>query len=158
MPYGLTAKQEAFCKNVVSGMKLVDAYIQAYNTKNVARQSINVRASGLMRNAKVLDRLKELRAPALAAEHITAESHVAELRRLRDLALDAGKHEAAIRAEELRGKVAGLYITKVESGAPGAFQALDAQAKITAIEAIKAELDRRAALTHDTNVTDVEPK
>lgn len=152
----LTAKQEAFCQNVVAGKKMVDAYIEAYDCRNVARQSVNVRASGLLRNKKVVDRIAELRAPAVAVAALTAESHMAELKRLRDLALDAGKHSEAIRAEELRGKVAGLYITKVETGDPGAFQALDAQAKLTALEAIKLELDRRATLQLD--VTDVVAK
>lgn len=152
----LTAKQEAFAQEVASGKTMSDAYRATYNAKNMTKVSVNVRASELMRNSMVADRVKELRAPAVAAAALTAESHMAELKRLRDLALTAGKHGEAIRAEELRGKVAGLYVVRVEAGDPGAFAALDAQAKLNALEAIKLELDRRATLQLD--VTDVEPK
>ena len=155
---GLTDRQRKFAEGIVAGKRMAEAYKEAYNCENMSTPTVSRAAVTLMKNSKVVALIEEMRRPIVIAEHLTAEGHMLELRRLRDLALDAGKHEAAIRAEELRGKVAGLYITKVESGAPGAFQALDAQAKMTAIEAIKAELDRRAALTHDTNVTDVTPK
>lgn len=152
----LTDKQEAFCQAVAGGQNMSAAYRTAYNAQNMTSKTVNCRASDLMRKSEIAERVKELRAPAVAAAALTAEAHMAELKRLRDLALDAGKHSEAIRAEELRGKVAGHYVVRVENGDPGAFAALDAQAKLTALEAIKLELDRRAARQLD--VTDVVAK
>jgi hypothetical protein len=152
----LTDKQEAFCQAIAAGKNMSDAYRTAYDCKNMTKVSVNVKASQMMARDSIGLRVKELRAPAVAAAALTAETHMAELKRLRDLALDAGKHSEAIRAEELRGKVAGLYVVRVEAGDPGAFQALDAQSKMSALEAIKLELDRRATL--QLEVTDVTPK
>ena len=152
----LTKKQEEFCQAIVRGLTMSAAYREAYDTKNMATNTVNRSAWELMNNQKVTARIEELRAPGIVQAGLTAEAHMLELKRLRDIALSAGKPEAAIRAEELRGKVAGLYITKIETGDPGAFQALDAQAKLSALEAIKLELDRRATLQLD--VTDVEAK
>lgn len=153
---GITSKQVTFAEGIVSGLKMADAYKIAYDCKNMSAASVNRSAVGLMKNRKVVSRIEELRKPAVTAAALTAESHLAELRRLRDLALDAGKHEAAIRAEELRGKVAGLYVTRLEAGAPGSFAALSAEQKATAISAIKQLLDQRSKGADE--VTDVEAK
>lgn len=152
----LTDKQEAFCQAVAGGQNMSAAYRTAYNAQNMTSKTVNCKASQLMGREEIGERVKELRAPAVAAAALTAEAHMAELKRLRDLALDAGKHSEAIRAEELRGKVAGLYITKVETGTVGEFATFDAQSKLSALEAIKLELDRRATL--QLEVTDVVEK
>ena len=153
---GLTSKQRSFAEAVASGLRMTEAYRKVYDVKNMTDVTINRAAVDVMKNSKVAALVQELRAPAAAAAAITAESHLAELRRLRDLALDAGKHEAAIRAEELRGKVAGLYVTRLEAGAPGSFAALSAEQKATAISAIKQLLDQRTKASDE--VTDVEAK
>lgn len=156
----LTHKQEMFCQEIVSGKNMSDAYRAVYNTGNMTKPSVNAKAYELMQNVHITARISDIRRPALVSAALTAESHMLELKRLRDLALDAGKHSEAIRAEELRGKVAGLYITKVETGDAGAFAALDANAKVSALNALKAELDRRGReqLGMSGEVTDVEVK
>jgi hypothetical protein len=45
-------------------------------------------------------------------------AHMRELERLREKALDAGNFGAAVKCEELRGKVAGLYIERHENVTP----------------------------------------
>jgi nitrous oxidase accessory protein NosD len=112
-----------------------------------------------MRNPKITSRITAIRTPSLVVAALTLEGHLSELNRLKNIALDANKPEAAIRAEELRGKAAGLYITKVETGAVGEFAALGAMRKQDAISAIQSELDRRARLTNGAaGVQDVEVK
>tara|TARA_R100000008_G_scaffold80273_1_gene62561 strand:- start:1 stop:582 length:582 start_codon:yes stop_codon:yes gene_type:complete len=70
------------------------------------------RASELMANTEVRDeiyrRLEEIREKWL----ITKDKHYQELGELRDMAKETKNVNAAVRAEELRGKVAGLYIDR----------------------------------------------
>ena len=47
-------------------------------------------------------------------QNVSMESHLTELSRLRDEALDSGQISSAISAEISRGKAAGLYIDKKE--------------------------------------------
>ena len=47
-------------------------------------------------------------------QNVSMESHLTELSRLRDEAVDSGQISSAISAEISRGKVAGLYIEKKE--------------------------------------------
>jgi hypothetical protein len=45
---------------------------------------------------------------------LTVENHLIRLAELRDQAFATGNYSAAIRAEELRGKVAGFYTDRIE--------------------------------------------
>lgn len=57
----LTAKQEAFCQGIADGLGQADAYRGAYNAGGMKDNVIYARASELMKNGKVTDRIKELR-------------------------------------------------------------------------------------------------
>jgi phage terminase small subunit len=61
---GLTARQEAFCQNILQGMTQVDAYIAAGYSDNQDRNSQYINASQLANDAKVVLRLTELKALA----------------------------------------------------------------------------------------------
>lgn len=57
----LTAKQEAFVDGIMQGKTQYESYITAYpNAKKWQRQSIDIAASQLMDNNKIIIRLKEL--------------------------------------------------------------------------------------------------
>jgi hypothetical protein len=155
----LTQKQEDFCHAIVAGKNMSEAYRSVYNTKNMTAPSVHQCAHELMNNPKVTSRIEAIRRPAAIGANLTLEGHLSELNRLKNIALDANKPEAAIRAEELRGKASGLYVTKVETGNPGEFAALNAMRKQDAIAAIQNELDRRARLANGSSaIDDVEPK
>lgn len=63
MPHvNLTAKQEAFCQGIADGLGQADAYRAAYNAEGMKDNVIYAKASELMKNGKVRDRVKELRA------------------------------------------------------------------------------------------------
>lgn len=49
----LTPQQEKFCKAVVSGLSLSDAYRKAYKAENMKAATINRRASELMSDGKI---------------------------------------------------------------------------------------------------------
>ncbi len=111
----LTPKQEKFAQCVASGMTQADAYRESFNVReNTKNESIQVNASKLMSDAKVAQRVQELRAPIIQKAQITLESHLEELATLRELAKDGNQLSAAISAEIARGKAAGVHIEKTE--------------------------------------------
>ena len=111
----LTPQQEKFARLVAEGKNQSKAYVLAYpKAKGWKPTSIAVAGSKLMALDNVSQTIAELRAEASKKTVITLESHLAELERLRDLALENGKFEAAINAEVHRGKAKGLYVSKTE--------------------------------------------
>lgn len=57
----LTAKQEAFCQGIADGLGQADSYRAAYAGNNMADSSIYPLTSRMMKNAKILARIDELR-------------------------------------------------------------------------------------------------
>lgn len=119
----LTPKREKFAQCVASGMDQSAAYRQAFNVRAGSKpSSINVNASKMMSDAKVRQRVEELRAPIAEAAQITLESHLADLMTLRNLAAKEKQMSAAISAEIARGKAAGVVAPekREHTGAGGA--------------------------------------
>lgn len=106
---GLTPKREKFAQGVAAGMNQSDAYRAAFDVRpGSLPSSINVNASKLMSDAKVAQRVAELRQPIVEKVGITLESHLADLKSLRNLAAKAEQYSAAIAAEIARAKHAGI--------------------------------------------------
>ena len=62
MPHvNLTAKQEAFCQGIADGLGQADSYRAAYDAEDMKENSVYVNASKLMKNAKVMQRIAELK-------------------------------------------------------------------------------------------------
>jgi hypothetical protein len=57
----LTAKQEAFAQGIADGLGQADAYRMAYDAEGMKENSVYVNASKLMKNAKVTQRVSDLR-------------------------------------------------------------------------------------------------
>ena len=57
----LTAKQEAFAQGIADGLGQADAYRMAYDAEGMKETSVYVNASKLMKNAKVTQRVSDLR-------------------------------------------------------------------------------------------------
>jgi phage terminase small subunit len=108
----LTAKQEKFCQCIVSGMTQADAYREAYGQKRLSQKVLWIRASEVAANSKVLVRIAELRKPVAEKAQITLASHLEDLARLRNLAVQKDQIAAAITAEIARGKAAGVHVEK----------------------------------------------
>jgi phage terminase small subunit len=112
----LTPQQEKFAQSVASGMSQSDAYRAAYKVKPTTKPNvINVSASKLMADPNISLRVEELRAPVVKAAQITLESHLNDLKGLRNMATKAEHFSAAISAEVARGKASGLYVEIVKS-------------------------------------------
>jgi len=114
----LTPKQERFCHEYLALGNASAAYRAAYSTANMKEETVWRNAKTLMDNSKVSTRINELKAPAIEKAELTVEKHLIELAELRDTAKAAGQITAAIRAEELRGKVAGFYTDPLELDSP----------------------------------------
>ena len=116
VPKRLTEMQMRFAEFVVFGgaegpMTQGEAAIAAGYSPQRARQEgselLNPRLSPLV--VQYVGRLKEER---LRKFEVSYEGHVAELARLREMALKKGSFSSAVNAETNRGKAAGLYIDR----------------------------------------------
>jgi phage terminase small subunit len=111
----LTSKQENFCHAFIELGNASDAYRAAYDAEEMLPNTVNRKAHDLIKNGKIAARIEELRAPVIERVRITLESHLDELERLKEIALQKDNINAALTAEMGRAKAAGLYVTKVES-------------------------------------------
>lgn len=110
----LTQKQENFCLAYIESGNASEAYRSAYKAERMKSATINRKAAELMDNGKITARLEQLRAPVRERAQITLESHLERLNHLSLMAEQAEQYSAAIKAEESRGKVAGLYVEKID--------------------------------------------
>ena len=116
VPKRLTEMQMRFSEFVVFGgvdgpMTQAEAAIAAGYSANRARQEgselLNPRLSPL-----VVQHVGKLKEERLRKFEVSYEGHVAELARIKELALKKGSFSSAVNAETNRGKAAGLYIDR----------------------------------------------
>ncbi len=110
----LTPKQENFCLAYLETGNASEAYRQSYDAENMKPESINRKAKALLDDGKIAARIAELRQPVIEKAQITLETHLADLKALRDKADAAEKFGPAIQAEIARGKASGLYVDNVD--------------------------------------------
>lgn len=110
----LTSKQEKFCQGIVSGLNQSDAYRAAYSCENMLDSTINNNAYMLMNDSDIKERIEQLRMPIAERVGRTLEQHIERLMKLGEHGESLDKVEAAIKAEELIGKVLGFYVSKTE--------------------------------------------
>lgn len=102
------ARHERFAQALAKGKCQAEAYAEA----GYAPSEPN--ASRLTRNDKVQSRLMELQERAATKAVLTLETHLSDLKDLRDQAKDARQFAAAISAEIARGKASGVHVEKSE--------------------------------------------
>ena len=116
VPKRLTEMQKRFAEFIVFGgnegpMTQSEAAIAAGYAKSSARVEgsslLNPRLSPLV--VQYVGRLKEER---LEKHKVTYDTHVAELARIKEMALKKNSFSAAVNAETNRGKAGGLYIER----------------------------------------------
>ena len=101
----LTAKQEAFAKQVAKGAILSDAYRECYSAEGMRNATIWSEACKLAQNPKVATRVKAIQAENEASQR-TRDQRLREhvLKRLMEEADRAETDGARVRALELLGK------------------------------------------------------
>lgn len=109
----LTPKQEAFVQNIIQGMSQADAYRSAYSCKNMTDNSIYVNASKLVADAKVAQRLKELREQLAKPSIMSAQERLEWLTEL--IKSDEESTSDKLRAADIMNKMQGEYIQKIET-------------------------------------------
>jgi phage terminase small subunit len=129
----LTAKQEAFCQAVVSGMSQADAYRKAYDAERMKAETIQNKAHILMKNGEVRARVEAIRAPVVerAIEKAAVDKAwvMSKLVKVVDMGMQAepvydndgaasGEYKqnlaAANKALELIGKELAMFIDRSE--------------------------------------------
>jgi len=118
VPSRLTEMQMKFCEILVYGGKEgpvtgTEAAIQAGYSVDRARFTASELQS-YKKYPKVVAYLTELRRDKLSKFEVNYENHVARLGNLGIKSEKKGNMQAAIRAEELRGKASDLYINRTE--------------------------------------------
>ncbi|HEY6022066.1 MAG TPA: hypothetical protein VIY48_20015 [Candidatus Paceibacterota bacterium] len=109
----LTVKQENYIKGLLEGKTKRQAYIEAYDASGMSDGAIAVESSRLSRNSKIALYLRTLQRIGLEESQVTRENHLAEMARLRELAVENQQISAGVQAEHYRGRVAGLYNDKL---------------------------------------------
>lgn len=120
----LTAKQEKFCQNIAKGMNQSEAYRNAFNISKAKQESVHTLASRLLKKVEVKSRLSELKQQTTEEIKYTVEDSFRKLSEIQVLALKNKKLSDAIKAEELKGKLKGLYVEKKEIFGDVAFEPL----------------------------------
>lgn len=109
----LTEKQQKFVEGLLAGKSGADAYRAAYDCSDMLSSTVIASASRLRANPNIGAWLSAARIAGLGSASVTYESHLRELERLKELALNAGNLGAAVQAEQIRGKVAGHHVEQV---------------------------------------------
>ena len=102
-------RHERFAQLLTHGMSADEAHTKAGYRPDRGN------AVRLTTNDSIGERVVELQAVAAERTVITLESHLRDLKHLRDKACAAGRYSAAISAEIARGRVAGLYVERIEA-------------------------------------------
>lgn len=110
----LTAKREAFCQAIVSGMSQADAYRSAYNAGNMKAETIQSKASILMAVGMVRARVEELRRPVVEKLQYDLESAMVEAAEAFEVSRAKENGGAMVAAVTLRAKLNGLLIDRKE--------------------------------------------
>lgn len=119
MPRLDNVKWEAFCMNISKGINATDAYRQAgYKVKN--DNSAAASASALLRNPKIVARLKELgdakeKAGIADADEQKAFATAVVRGEMTDRDGKPVPMSVRLKAMELLGKMQGLYVNHVET-------------------------------------------
>jgi len=116
VPKRLTEMQQRFAEFLVFGgpdgpvTQGEAAKLAGYSEKRCRQEGSELTNPKL--NPLVAKYLGELREERLKKHEVTHATHVAELARIKELALKKNSFSAAVNAETNRGKAAGLYIDR----------------------------------------------
>lgn len=134
----LTDQQMNFVRGILEGLTGADAYRRAYDCSSMQQNTIWAAASRLRNDREVDAWLYAARQAHLGSQVVTKENHLAELERLKAIAVRTGNVGAAVQAEQLRGKVQGHYIERFEIDMPA-----DPNAYLEELARIAPELSKR---------------
>lgn len=114
----LTAKQEKFAQNIITGMTQADAYRNSYNAEKMTDKQIWEEASKLMAKPKVAQRVQELRAEMASDSIMSAKERLEFLTRVikgeeNDKDYAVADLNTKLKAVDIMNKMQGEYVQKV---------------------------------------------
>lgn len=107
----LTPKQEKFVEGIVSGKNPSEAYRQAYNT-SANNNTIAKEAQNILKNPNIAPIIEQKKAKIEEELIYTAKDSFLNLNFAQEKAIEQGNIQAYLKAEELKGKLLGLYTEK----------------------------------------------
>ena len=107
----LTAKQEAFCQNIIQGMSQADAYRSAYDASKMSDKTVHEKASLLASQDKVRARLTELRDKLANEKIMTAQERLQWLTEL--VKSQEASNSDKLKALDIMNKMDGEYVQKI---------------------------------------------
>jgi phage terminase small subunit len=111
---GLTEKQEKFCRiYATEDVTRTEAARLAGYTDTTAPIAGSRFLNG-RDYPHILVRIAEIKEELSRKYEVTFDSHIRQLARIRDMALEKGNYTAAVAAEKSRGQAGGLYISRSE--------------------------------------------
>lgn len=111
----LTEKRQAFAQAVADGQSQSDAYRSAFDAGRMSRGAVWTEASQLVRHPEVARRIGELKADAEAVRRTRLVGREAEiLAQIECEAFNARSDATRLRALELLGRAAGLFVDRLE--------------------------------------------
>lgn len=108
----LTPKQQKFVDNIVSGKNPSEAYKDAYNTETTNPITIKTSAQKILRKPYISTTIEEKKAKIEEELIYTAKDSFLNLSFAQEKAIEQGNMNAYLKAEELKGKLLGLYTEK----------------------------------------------
>lgn len=108
----LTPKQQKFVDNIVSGKNPSEAYRDAYNTETTNPITIKTSAQKILRKPYISTTIEEKKAKIEEELIYTAKDSFLNLSFAQEKAIEQGNMNAYLKAEELKGKLLGLYTEK----------------------------------------------
>lgn len=108
---GITEKQKAFCKGVVSGLTNTEAYIQAYNCNSV--RAANIESTKLLQKEHIQEYIEALHKPIILDmqnKQITErEKQIQFIKERIQICKEKDDEQSIIRYTDMLSKIFGLY-------------------------------------------------
>lgn len=135
MPVLTNTRRERFAQEIASGKTITEAHIVAGYT------SSDGNASKLSKHPEIATRVKEIMEMSARDVEVTLGSLIREAGEIQVAAIGIGQMAAAVSALTAKAKLAGLWIDRKETGAPGEF----ADIENMGVEDLRAFLASRAS-------------
>lgn len=108
----LTARQEAFCRAYVETGNASEAYRLSFSTENMKDTTIRCRAYDLMKEDRIVNRIKKIQKTHVDRHEITMDSILTELSDAFAIAKEDRAPAAMISATMSKAKLLGFLVEK----------------------------------------------
>ena len=110
--WGLTEKQDSFCRNYVETGNATEAYRRSYDTSNWKEKTINEQASRDLTKPKIIARVEALREANQKRNEVTIDSLTKDLKELLSIAKEDRQVPGGVNAVNSIAKLHGLLDKK----------------------------------------------